>query len=43
MQLGLERALDSLEHGNTSASNQFPQRSGLIGLLTEEVRKALKS
>jgi len=43
MQLGLERALDSLEHGVTRASNQFQDRSGLMGLLAEEVRKALKS
>jgi hypothetical protein len=43
MQLGLERALDSLEHGITKVSNQFQERSGLIGLLAEEVRKALKS
>jgi hypothetical protein len=43
LQLGLERALDSLEHGITRASNQFQERSGLMGLLAEEVRKALKS
>jgi hypothetical protein len=43
MQLGLERALDSLEHGITGAANQIHDRSGLMGLLAEEVRKALKS
>lgn len=43
MQLGLERALDSLEHGITGAVNQIHDRSGLMGLLAEEVRKALKS
>jgi hypothetical protein len=43
MQLGLERALDSLEHGVTKVANQFQERSGLMGLLAEEVRKALKS
>jgi len=43
IQLGLERALDSLEHGISKASNQLHDRSGLMGLLAEEVRKALKS
>lgn len=43
MQLGLERALDSLEHGNSRASHQLQERSGLMGLLADEVRKALKS
>ena len=43
LQLGLERALDSLEHGITRASHQLPQRSGLMGLLADEVRKAMKS
>jgi hypothetical protein len=43
MQLGLERALDSLEHGITGSANQIHDRSGLMGLLAEEVRKALKS
>lgn len=43
IQLGLERALDSLEQGLTRASNQFQERSGLMGLLAEEVRKALNS
>jgi hypothetical protein len=43
MQLGLERALDSLEHGISTASRQLHERSGLMELLAEEVRKALKS
>jgi hypothetical protein len=43
LQLGLERALDSLEHGITRAPYQLPERSGLMGLLADEVRKALKS
>jgi hypothetical protein len=43
LQLGLERALDSLEQGITRASDQLPDRSGLMGLLAEEVRRALKS
>jgi hypothetical protein len=43
MQLGLERALDSLEQSITRVPNQFQERSGLMGLLAEEVRKALKS
>jgi hypothetical protein len=43
LQLGLERALDSLEHGITRTPRQLPDRSGLMGLLADEVRKALKS
>ena len=43
LQLGLERALDSLEHGITRASRQLHERSGLMELLADEVRKALKS
>lgn len=43
LQLGLERALDSLEIGVGNASHQLPERSGLMGLLADEVRKALKS
>ena len=43
LQLGLERALDSLEVGVGKASYQLPERYGLMGLLADEVRKALKS
>ena len=43
LQLGLERALDSLENGTTGSPPQLPERSGLMGLLADEVRKALKS
>ena len=42
MQLGLERALDSLESGAGRALPRPPDRSGLMGLLTDELRKALK-
>jgi hypothetical protein len=44
IQLGLERALDFLEQGTTKAQHQLPERAaGLLGLLADEVRKALKS
>jgi hypothetical protein len=43
LQLGLERALDSLENGGGKRSRQLSERAGLVGLLAEEVRKALKS
>jgi hypothetical protein len=43
LQLGLERALDSLENGLGKASRQLTDRTGLMGLLADEVRKALKS
>jgi hypothetical protein len=43
LQLGLERALDSLENGLGKASHRLDDRAGLMGLLAEEVRKALKS
>lgn len=42
IQLGLERALDSLEHGTPGPSRRLEERAGLIGLLADEVRKALK-
>jgi len=42
IQLGLERALDSLEHGRPGPSRRLEERAGLIGLLAEEVRRALK-
>jgi len=43
MQLGLERALDSLESGAGGQRPRIGDRSGLMGLLTDELRKALKS
>lgn len=43
IQLGLERALDSLENGAGRRIPQFPERTGLLGLLTDELRKALKA
>jgi hypothetical protein len=43
IQLGLERALDFLEQGAASPRHQLPDRSaGILGLLADEVRKALK-
>ncbi len=43
VQLGLERALDSLEQGTTALQRKFPDRdAGILGLLADEVRKALK-
>ena len=44
IQLGLERALDYLEHGATRPEHQLPgRRPGLFGLLAEEVFKTLRS
>jgi hypothetical protein len=44
IQLGLERALDHLEHGATRPEHQLPgRRPGLFGLLAEEVMKTLRS
>lgn len=43
MQLGLERALDALESGTASGSPRPNERPGLMGLLSDELRKALKS
>lgn len=43
IQLGLERALDALEGGAGKALPGPNDRSGLMGLLTDELRKALKS
>jgi hypothetical protein len=40
--LGLERALDSLEQGRGKAPRQLLERPGLLNLLTDELRKALK-
>jgi hypothetical protein len=42
VQLGLERALDSLETGSGRPVRRLSQRTGLMDLLTDELRKALK-
>jgi hypothetical protein len=43
LQLGLERALDSVEQGAGRPQRQLTERTaGILGLLAEEVRKALK-
>lgn len=43
VQLGLERALDFLEQGTGTPRHQLPDRnSGVLGLLADELRKALK-
>jgi hypothetical protein len=41
--LGLERALDSLENGGGRRAAQLTERAGLMELLADEVRRALKS
>jgi hypothetical protein len=42
--LGLERALDFLEQGTSQGARELSERSaGILGLLADEVRKALKS
>jgi hypothetical protein len=43
IQLGLERALDALESGSGKLLPGPNDRPGLMGLLTDELRKALKS
>ncbi len=44
IQLGLERALDFLEDGAAKPHHGLPERSGgILGLLADEVRKALRS
>jgi hypothetical protein len=44
IQLGLERALDHLEHGATRPEHQLPgRRPGIFGLLAEEVLKSFRS
>jgi hypothetical protein len=44
LQLGLERALDFLEQSAGKPQGQLPDRSaGILGVLADEVRKALKS
>src|SRR3954463_1339645 len=43
LQLGLERALDFLEQSAGKPQHRLPDRSaGILGILAEEVRKALK-
>jgi hypothetical protein len=43
IQLGLERALDQLEHGATAVERQLPRRpAGLLGMLAEEIRRSLR-
>ena len=42
VQMGLERALDSLERGVVKSSHQLKERPSILGLLADEVRKALK-
>jgi hypothetical protein len=42
IQLGLERALDSLDTGRGRPSSQLSERAGLMGLLADELRRALK-
>jgi hypothetical protein len=42
IQLGLERALDALESGAGGRHPALADRVGLLGLLTDELRKALK-
>jgi hypothetical protein len=43
IQLGLERALDQLEHGAAAVERQLPRRSaGLLGMLAEEIRRSLR-
>jgi hypothetical protein len=44
LQLGLERALDFLEQGAGKPQHRLSERSaGILGVLADEVRKALKS
>jgi hypothetical protein len=42
IQLGLERALDALESGAAKVPPGPSERSGIMGVLTDELRKALK-
>ena len=43
IQLGLERALDQLEHGAAAVERQLPRRTGgLLGILVEEIRRSLR-
>lgn len=42
VQMGLERPLDHLERGVVKPSHQLPEKTGIMGLIAEEVKKALK-
>jgi len=43
IQLGLERALDQLEHDVAHAERRLPRRpAGLLGMLAEEIRRSLR-
>jgi hypothetical protein len=43
VQLGLERALDSLEQHGTQSEPRLPGRApGLLGVLAEEIRRAIR-
>ncbi|MGN6391787.1 MAG: hypothetical protein ACTHM9_06025 [Gemmatimonadales bacterium] len=43
LQLGLERALDSLEQAGAPPGRQLPgRRQGLLGMLAEEIRRSLR-
>lgn len=43
VQLGLERALDYLEQGGVKTGQELPPpRAGLVGLIADELKKALK-
>jgi hypothetical protein len=43
IQLGLERALDQLEHHGAQVDRLLPRRpAGLLGLLAEEIRRSLR-
>jgi hypothetical protein len=42
IQLGLERALDQLEHRDAEHERALPRRAGLLGMLADEIRRSLK-
>jgi hypothetical protein len=43
LQLGLERALDSLEQAGVAPGRQLPgRRQGLLGMLADEIRRSLR-
>ena len=42
IQLGLERALDQLEHDGVHAERRLPRPPGLLGMLAEEIRRSLR-
>lgn len=41
-QLGLERVLDHLERGTVKPGHTLPPRTGVVGVILDEVRKAIK-